>query len=69
MRKREVHEFLHALDPIYKGCLYCGARKSMICLKCGYCYECHPAIEQMERRLLAKVSDVIISTLEDIEAA
>ena len=43
------HEFLRGLDPMYAECEYCGERKSMVCLKCGYCYECHPAIEVAER--------------------
>jgi len=59
-RKRsEVHEYLHPLGPVYKECVYCGERKSMVCLICGYCYECHPAIEQIERRLLVRVSAII----------
>lgn len=51
METRRLHEFLHPLEPTYKECLYCGERKSLVCLICGYCYECHPAIEEDERRV------------------
>jgi len=53
----QPHEFLHPLEPGYKECLYCGERKSLVCLTCGYCYECHPAIEETERRA-AYIDDV-----------
>jgi hypothetical protein len=43
------HEFLRTIEPQYRECHYCGERKSLVCLTCGYCYECHPAIEQAER--------------------
>jgi hypothetical protein len=59
---RQMHEFLHPLAPGYKKCRYCGERKSLVCQGCGYCYECHPAIEEAERR----ESRIMI---DDIEAA
>jgi hypothetical protein len=54
MKQRTVHEFLHPLQAEYRECLYCGERKSLVCLRCGYCYECHPAMEEMEKSLIAK---------------
>lgn len=57
------HEFLHSLEPGYEECHYCGERKSLVCLTCGYCYECHPAIEEAERKAAE------LSVLEDVEAA
>jgi hypothetical protein len=65
---RQLHEFLHRLEPAYRECRHCGRRKSLVCLTCGYCYECHPLIEGIERRM-ARVPYVAISRLEDIEAA
>jgi hypothetical protein len=50
------HEFLRPLEPGYWECPYCGERKSMVCLTCGYCYECHPAIEEMERAAIADLA-------------
>jgi hypothetical protein len=46
---RQPHEFLRPAGPRYSECRYCGERKSLVCLTCGYCYECHPAIEWEER--------------------
>jgi len=61
MVKTEVHQFLRSIEPTYRECVYCGERKSMVCLICGYCYECHPAVEEIERKLLAKAPNVISS--------
>jgi hypothetical protein len=63
--KQRVHEFLHPLQTEYKECFYCGERKSLVCMTCGYCYECHPAMEEIERRS-ARLS---IPVLEDLETA
>jgi hypothetical protein len=38
----------------------------MVCLTCGYCYECHPAIEAIEEEKPTKVP-FNISKLDDIE--
>jgi hypothetical protein len=66
MKQRVPHEFLRPLLAEYKECIYCAERKSLVCLICGFCYECHPAIEEMERFSFAKVP---FATVEDIEAA
>ena len=55
MRHREPHEFLSPVRPTYRECEYCGERKSLVCINCGYCYECHPAIEMAERISLIKL--------------
>ena len=54
---RQSHEFLHPLEPRYRECHYCGERKSLVCVSCGYCYECHPAIEEAERGVIHVVMD------------
>lgn len=56
--ERQPHEFLRTLEPGYRECLYCGERKSLVCLTCGYCYECHPAIEEIERTARIIMDDV-----------
>jgi hypothetical protein len=61
------HEFLSPIEKEqeYKDCLNCGKRKSMVCLTCDYCYECHPIIEAIEEKP-TKVP-FTLSKLDDIE--
>ena len=41
-----VHEYLPALKQKYVECRRCGKRTAHSCMKCGYCYSCHPIIER-----------------------
>jgi len=59
MSIKRYHEFLHPLEPVYRECKYCGERKSLVCLRCGYCYECHPIIEEMELRNASYASELL----------
>ena len=40
------HEFLAQAARIYKACEDCNKRTPHVCIKCGYCYSCHPKIER-----------------------
>jgi hypothetical protein len=59
------HEFLTPTEQEYKECKYCGIRKSLICITCRYCYECHPVIEYFEEKPISVPYN--ISKLDDIE--
>ena len=61
------HEFLAPEEQEYKDCINCGIRKSLVCITCGYCYECHPIIEAIETR--SEKVPYSISRLDNIEPA
>jgi hypothetical protein len=46
-----MHEFLAMYDNggSYSECIECNKRTPHICLKCNYCYSCHPKIERIEK--------------------
>jgi hypothetical protein len=44
-----MHEYLTPIRERYAECKWCGKRTPHACLKCGYCYSCHPVIEAAER--------------------
>ncbi|MEW5841199.1 hypothetical protein [Nitrososphaera sp.] len=41
------HEYLSPLKERYAECRLCGKRTPHACVKCGYCYSCHPAVERV----------------------
>jgi hypothetical protein len=45
MQQLRAHEFLSPVRLRYKDCVRCGLRKSLVCVRCDHCYECHAAIE------------------------
>jgi hypothetical protein len=61
-----MHEFISTLGLHYRNCLHCGKRKSLVCKRCRYCYECHPISEQIEAK--PDKSYFAISNLRDIVA-
>lgn len=47
----KLHEYRQSLESqSYNECKFCHLRQTGVCLKCGYCYTCHPVIESAERR-------------------
>ncbi|HEU4984941.1 MAG TPA: hypothetical protein VFT58_04825 [Nitrososphaera sp.] len=40
-----MHEYLSPLKPQYSECKWCGKRTAYLCIRCNYCYSCHPVIE------------------------
>lgn len=41
-----MHEYLSPLEKTrYAQCRLCGKRTSSACVRCGYCYLCHPIVE------------------------
>ncbi|MFZ0514910.1 MAG: hypothetical protein WAM14_25130 [Candidatus Nitrosopolaris sp.] len=46
-----MHEYLTVYDnsQSYGQCIECNKRTPHICLKCNYCYSCHPKIESIEK--------------------
>jgi hypothetical protein len=43
----KAHEYLRPSEQSYGYCKRC-AKRSVACLKCGYCYLCHPFKEMQE---------------------
>ena len=33
----------------YSECIDCRNRSAHVCIRCHYCYSCHPKIEQLEK--------------------
>jgi len=60
-----VHEFLSPLKHRYGQCRWCGKPATHICIKCGYCYLCHPKIEKIEKKRVP--ANINMSRLTDIE--
>jgi hypothetical protein len=42
------HAYLSNTKHEYLTCFICKARKSMVCIKCGSCFLCHPFTERIE---------------------
>jgi hypothetical protein len=40
-----MHEYLGPIRQSYQTCKDCGKRTPHVCIKCGYCYSCHPKVE------------------------
>ena len=45
-----MHQFLSPLKLKYGYCAWCNKRSPHICLRCSYCYSCHPHMESVERK-------------------
>ena len=60
------HAFLASIKQAYRDCVHCGKRKIKVCIKCRYCYTCHPISERIERR--PKKSYFAIANLLDLES-
>ena len=45
-----MHEFLSPAKLKYTYCRWCDKRSPYICFRCGYCYSCHPLVENLEKR-------------------
>ena len=47
-----MHEYITLYsNPSYGQCNECMKRTPHICLKCNYCYSCHPKIERIEKEI------------------
>jgi hypothetical protein len=42
----ETHSYLAPLQQKYQKCILCDKRKTLVCVKCGYCYTCHSISER-----------------------
>jgi hypothetical protein len=51
-----MHEYLAPLKERHAECKWCGKRSPHICMRCGYCYSCHPISEQVEKRRVLPTS-------------
>ena len=66
-----MHEYftVYGNSQSYRQCLECNKRTPHICLKCNYCYSCHPKIESMEKedhtKKLIKYSYIRNNTAEE----
>lgn len=60
------HDYLAPLQLKYQKCLHCDKRKTLVCVKCGYCYTCHSVAErQVAKRPGAYAA---VARLLDIES-
>ena len=44
-----MHEYLSDSRFPYGECIDCRKRSAHVCIRCHYCYSCHPKIEQLEK--------------------
>ena len=44
-----MHEYLSDSRFPYSECIDCRKRSAHVCIRCHYCYSCHPKIEQLEK--------------------
>lgn len=59
---KRPHEHLAPLKDQYSYCKKCARRMTSVCLKCGYCYLCHPfkeADEEAEYLQQSKINQFI----------
>ena len=49
-----MHEYLAFSRPFYRECINCKKRTPHTCLRCNYCYSCHPKIERIEKEIKIK---------------
>jgi hypothetical protein len=45
-----MHEYISDSHFLYSDCIECRKRTAHTCIKCHYCYSCHPKIEQLEKK-------------------
>ncbi len=50
-----MHEYLSSTNLVYYDCIDCKMRTPHICIRCHYCYSCHPKIERMEKEIEVKM--------------
>ena len=44
-----MHEYISDSHLLYSQCIDCRKRSAHVCIRCHYCYSCHPKIEQLEK--------------------
>jgi hypothetical protein len=44
-----MHEYISDSHFPYSECIDCRKRSAHVCIRCHYCYSCHPKIEQLEK--------------------
>ncbi len=49
-----MHEYLSSTNLVYYDCIECKKRTPHICIRCHYCYSCHPKIERIEKEIEVK---------------
>ena len=45
-----MHKYISDSHFPYSECIDCRKRSAHVCIKCQYCYSCHPKIEQLEKK-------------------
>ncbi len=45
-----MHEYISDNHFLYNECIDCRKRSAHVCIRCHYCYSCHPKIEQLEKK-------------------
>jgi hypothetical protein len=49
-----MHEYISDSRFPYGECIDCRKRSAHVCIRCQYCYSCHPKIEQLEKSTRVK---------------
>lgn len=49
-----MHEYLSYNNLAYYDCIDCNKRTPHVCIRCHYCYSCHPKIEKIEKEVELK---------------
>jgi hypothetical protein len=50
-----MHDYLSSNNLVYYDCIECKKRTPHICIRCHYCYSCHPKIERIEKEIEIKM--------------
>ena len=50
-----MHEYLSSTNLVYYDCIECKKRTPHVCIRCHYCYSCHPKIERIEKEIEVKM--------------
>jgi hypothetical protein len=50
-----MHEYLSYTKLVYYDCIECKKRTPHVCIRCHYCYSCHPKIERIEKEIRVKM--------------
>jgi hypothetical protein len=50
-----MHEYLSYAKLVYYDCIECKKRTPHVCIRCHYCYSCHPKIERIEKEIEVKM--------------
>jgi hypothetical protein len=63
-----MHEYISDSHFPYSECIDCRKRSAHVCIRCQYCYSCHPKIEQLEKvNKIAQVRPNAKTTIYEVQ--